>query len=294
MGHDEIQDNTGISVDSERLQRFVDSKTRAALDADMPPYRTVVEDASTSLIQIGNHWTRGLFDGPFYLSPIPARVPGASLVFVQSRDGNTGVDNPSSLGGGETDKHLIYEGLSRVAADAVMAGAGTIRTAEVIFSVWHPELVSLRRALGKPRHPVQIVATLRGIDLDRGLLFNTPDARVVIITIASCAPLMRPRMKSRPWITLIATERPAQLQSALIALRHEGIERISVVGGRTLATQLLDAGLIQDVYLTTSPRTGGEPDTPLYAGQLGGRLVVRKQGTGKEAGVLFDHLNVTS
>ena len=31
---------------------------------------------------------------------------------------------PSSLGGGDADKHLIYEGLSRVAADAVLAGAG--------------------------------------------------------------------------------------------------------------------------------------------------------------------------
>jgi len=48
-------------------------------------------------------------------------------VFVQSRDGNTGARDPSSLGGGDTDKHLIYEGLSRVASDAVVAGAETIR-----------------------------------------------------------------------------------------------------------------------------------------------------------------------
>src|SRR3712207_8639295 len=53
--------------------------------------------------------------------------------------------------GGATDKHVIYEGLSRVAADAVLAGAGTVRGAQLIFSVWHPELVALRSGVGLPR-----------------------------------------------------------------------------------------------------------------------------------------------
>ena len=30
-----------------------------------------------------------------------------NLVFVESREGNTGADDPSTLGGGETDQHLI-------------------------------------------------------------------------------------------------------------------------------------------------------------------------------------------
>jgi hypothetical protein len=38
-----------------------------------------------------------------------------------------------------TDKHLIYEGLSRAAADAVLAGAATVRAGDIVFSVWHPE-----------------------------------------------------------------------------------------------------------------------------------------------------------
>jgi riboflavin biosynthesis pyrimidine reductase len=87
-----------------------------------------------------------------------------SVVFVQSVDGNTEVDDPSALGGGETDKHVIYEGLSRVSADAVMAGANSVRHGTVVFSVWHPELVALRRTFGKPRHPVQIVVTSSGAD----------------------------------------------------------------------------------------------------------------------------------
>jgi hypothetical protein len=69
----------------------------------------------------------------------------------------------------------IYEGLSRAAADGVLSGAATIRGADIVFSVWHPELVALRASLGLPRHPMQIVATLHGIDLEHDLMFNVPE-----------------------------------------------------------------------------------------------------------------------
>ena len=95
-----------------------------------------------------------LFDGDFYVSPPPDESrPACNLVFVQSRDGNTGASNPSSLGGGETDKHLIYEGLSRVAADAVLAGAETIRARE-------HRLVGLA---SRARAPSRVARTTRGI-----------------------------------------------------------------------------------------------------------------------------------
>ena len=70
---------------------------------------------------IGNAWSRLHYDGDFYLPALPRDVPAVSLVFVQSRDGNTASPHPERLGGGAADTHLIYEGLSRVAADAVLA-----------------------------------------------------------------------------------------------------------------------------------------------------------------------------
>ena len=134
----------------ELFDNFVRRKEREAVEAGLPPYAKVFDARPAGALAIGNGWTRKLFDGDFYVSPPPdAALPACSLVFVQSADGNTGAPNPSTLGGGETDKHLIYEGLSRVAADAVMAGAGTARGGRTIFSVWHPELVRLRAAIGK-------------------------------------------------------------------------------------------------------------------------------------------------
>jgi riboflavin biosynthesis pyrimidine reductase len=277
-------------LESDPLRRHAARKASEAARASLPPYCTDVDAATGELTATGNDWSRALFDGPFYLSPLPDHVPAASLVFVQSKDGNTGTADPTSLGGGQTDKHLVYEGLSRVAADAVMAGGGTVRGGNFIFSVWHPQLVALRASLGMPRHPIQIVATRRGVDLEGALLFNVPAVPVVLVTTHSAAASMRETLAVRPWITSILLDGEADLHQAFERLRRDGIERVSIVGGRRLATRLLDAGLIQDVYLTTSAQTGGEPDTPMYPRQLDAGLVVRKEGSGPERGVVFEHL----
>jgi len=276
-----------------RFEAFAARKTAEAEAAAIAPLVTDLDGGDGSLVPLANDWTRRMFDGPFYASRAQASdLPSTNLVFVQSREGNTVAKDPSTLGGGEADKHLIYEGLSRVAADAVLGGAGTIRGGDIVLSVWRRELVELRAALGMPRHPAQIVATLHGVPLDEGLLFNVPDLRVVVITIARGAAAMRDAVAARPWISLLVMESPFDLPSAFRILRELGIERVSCIGGRTLAGQLIDDGLVQDVYLTTAPRSGGEPDTPFYAKPLRAREVVRKRGTGADEGVTFQHLLV--
>jgi 5-amino-6-(5-phosphoribosylamino)uracil reductase len=277
-------------VHRDRFVRFVERKTREARDAALPPFTTARDVRPSGVLAIGNTWSRRLFDGDFYHSlPDPPAV-ACSLVFVQSRDGNTGARTPSELGGGSTDNHLIYEGLSRVAADAVLAGAGTVRGGQMIFSVWHPQLVALREELGLPRHPVQIVATLQGLEIADALLFNVPEVPVVLLTVGACTRLMRQDIEARPWISVIEMPAADALPQAFAALQARGIRRVSAVGGRKLAAQLIDAGVVQDVYLTTSPIEGGEPDTPLYPRPLDGDVIVRKHGTGAEAGVVFEHI----
>jgi riboflavin biosynthesis pyrimidine reductase len=277
---------------TEDFDRFVARKARIATSVSLSPYLTDLDDPADDAVRVGNTWSERLFDGPFYLSPAenPKR-PTCSLVFVQSSEGNTGTPDPGLLGGGNTDTHLIYEGLSRVAADAVLAGAETVRGNEVVFSVWHPELIDLRMSLGLPRHPIQIVATLRGLELDDTLLVNLPDIPVVLLTGTSAAAQMHDAVKARPWITLLLMDDPADLPRAFERLRSTGISRVSCIGGRTLARHLLEARLIDDVYLTTGVSAGGEPGTPLHSASWQGRTVVCKRGTGVEQGVVFEHLS---
>jgi riboflavin biosynthesis pyrimidine reductase len=259
-------------------------------------FRSVFDRASgQGLRPIGNGWTRDVFDGDFYVrEPVLPGLPAVSLVFVRSREGNTVADDPSTLGGGETDKHLVYEGLSRVAADAVLAGAATARGDETVFSVWHPQLVALRRTCGTPRHPAQVVVTASAdLPFDRGLMFTTPELRVLICAPSGVTGTLRGRLRERRWIEVIDGGEPLSMATVMRALYNRGLRVISAVGGRRTATALMREALVTDLYLTTSAITAGEPNSPFYIGDPP-RLypLVEKEGRGAETGVRFEHLAI--
>src|SRR5688572_13422204 len=127
-------------IDTGAFQRFAAEKTRQATIASIERLSTTFDRrVDLGLLGIGNAWSRLHYDGEFGLVRPRRSHTTVSLVFVETKNGNTGGPNPSAFGGGATDTHLIYEGLSRVAADAVLAGAGSVHR-NAFFSVWHPEL----------------------------------------------------------------------------------------------------------------------------------------------------------
>jgi riboflavin biosynthesis pyrimidine reductase len=282
-------------VGTPAFREFAERKTREAERALIQSLITVTDrSAGRNLLTVGNAWTQRNYDGDFYLCRMPGEIPAVSLVFVQSREGNTAADNPEDLGGGATDKHLIYEGLSRVAADAVLAGAATATGQDTFFSVWHPEIVALREAQGLPRHPAQIVLSREGrLDMD-ALLFNVPDIPVIVLAGTQCRERCAQAFARRPWITTVPVE-PDDLRSPFILLRRDfEIHRISAVGGRSTASSLIDANLVQDLCLTTAERSGGQPHTPLYVGARPPRLdlIVAKRGGDPAAPIAFEHFEV--
>ena len=278
------------------FETYCQRRQKEALSASLSGFYTI-EDASGGygLVALGNGWTRRHFDGDFYrVRDGRSDLPLISLVFVQSRSGNTVADNPSMLGGGDTDKHLIYEGLSRLDADAVLAGAATARSERMVFSVWHPELVDLRCSLGCRRHPAQIVVTDSGdLPIERGLMFAEPSLPVYLIARSSVVPTLRARLGDRPWVDVVDAGERISLPAAMRYLREKGLNVISAIGGRRTATGLLREGLISDIYLTTSPIEAGEPNTPFYEGPpLNLSRVLLKAGKGSEEGVRFEHFVV--
>ena len=276
---------------STTFQRFVRDKEAEAESACVERLATVFDKrADQPACGIGNAWSQTHYGGDFRLLDPPGQT-ALSLVFVQSRDGNTGGGDPSALGGGATDRHLIYEGLSRVAADAVLAGAGSLHP-KAFFSVWHPELVALRASLGLARHPAQIVISRRGtLDLDT-LLFNVPEVPVTLLGGDECLLSHRSALGVRPWIRQVRLGGD-DLGPILQQLRHEqGIRRISAIGGRYTATRLVDQKLAQDIYLTTTAYAGGASGTPWYSGARSPRLTVLTEKAWFERGAtaLFQHV----
>lgn len=274
------------------FDHFAERKTREAETAHIARLSTVFDRSEHEPVRgVGNAWSRLHYNGDFNLFQPPKQTPTAlSLVFVQSKDRNTGGD-PGALGGGATDKHLIYEGLSRVAADGVLAGARTVQS-NAFFSVWHPELVALRVALHLPRHPAQLIVSKHGRFNFDALLFNVPEVRVFVIAAAEHMTCHESRLRARPWIRHIPFEAD-DLRLAIDRLREEeGIRRVSAIGGRFTATGLVDAGLCQDLYLTTTSHEGGEPNTPWYSGANAPptRVITKKEWLDGGSRILFEHV----
>jgi riboflavin biosynthesis pyrimidine reductase len=231
-------------IDTDAFQRFAVHKAREAAIARIERLATAFEGGNDAGVQgIGNAWSRFHYGGDFGLVRPSRSQTAVSLVFVQTKDGNTVGPNPSAFGGGATDTHLIYESLSRVAADAVLAGAGSVHR-NAFFSVWHPELTALRASLGLRRHPAQIVVSKRGsFDVD-ALLFSVPEVPVFLIAGDECIARRESALRARPWVRLIPTNGD-DLRPAFERLRsEEGIQRVSAIGGRFTATQLVDADLV--------------------------------------------------
>ena len=65
---------------------------------------------------------------------------------------------------------------------------------------------------------------------------------MAVITAARGAEAMRDGLAARPWITPIVMNDPHDLAGAFGQLRQLGVRRVSCIGGRTIAGQLIEPG----------------------------------------------------
>jgi len=152
-------------------------------------------------------------------------------------------------------------GLLRACADAVVIGAGTLRatpghlwTPAHVYPELATEFISLRSRLGRTTEPQLVVITAKG-DIDsshpamvRGALVITTDAGAEVCTAglpASCE------------VIAMGKGATIDLREAVAALRARGLEVILTEGGPHLMGQLIEAGLLEDLFLTISPVVAG-------------------------------------
>ena len=198
------------------------------------------------------------------------------------------------MGGGETD-FMLYEGLSRIHADAILAGSKTVKG--IVLSVWHPDLVEFRiKVLGKRRHPINVITTRRGeLDIENQLVFNNPELEVIVLTTDSGKEKLDPKIGNRSWVHIESTGSESDLVQGFKTLKEiYGINLISSIGGRNVATDLINQDLISDLYLTHTPIVRAQENTPFYLGDRKElfkrlKLVTSKKGLGPEKGVSFTH-----
>ena len=191
-------------------------------------------------------------------SRAPADRPYLVLNMVATLDGKAVVDGTTRSLGGEADR-LLFHGL-RTQADAIMAGAGTIRAERYGRVVRSDALTARREAEGlDPNPPLVVVSGSLAMPTDLPVL-QDPEARVVIATAAEH------ELKGvKAQVTYERTGDDLPLLLARLRENH-GIRSVLCEGGPTLNFFLLAAGLVDELFLSLSPQLVGGPNALTIVG----------------------------
>ncbi|TMM16151.1 MAG: pyrimidine reductase family protein [Actinobacteria bacterium] len=185
----------------------------------------------------------------------PAR-PYVLLNMISTADGRASIEGRSRPLGDRADRELFHA--LRSAVDAVMAGAGTVRTERYGPIIREDGPRRLRRERGRSEQPLACIVSGRlALPADLPLLAD-PDARVAIIT-ASPASLTGAAAQ----IEYVRAERHGSLDlPRALAELHErfAVRSLLCEGGPHLNSHLLAAALVDELLLTLSPKlAGGDP-----------------------------------
>jgi riboflavin biosynthesis pyrimidine reductase len=196
-----------------------------------------------------------------YGGSIGFRSPTLYANFVTSLDGVVAADDasPSAISGGAEADRMVM-GLLRACAEAVVVGAGTLRaeprhlwTPERIHPPLDPAYAELRAALGLPTSPRLVLLTRTGA-VDPSL--PAFERGALVVTTAAGAAALQGKLPAASAVVALAGPDvgPADV---LEVLRGEGFRVVLTEGGPTILGQFLAAGLLDELFLTLSPRLAG-------------------------------------
>ena len=184
--------------------------------------------------------------------------------FVASIDGVVAVPSlPGSNGliAGGSDADRFVMGMLRAAADLVLIGSGTLRASPA--GRWRPETVyppaaeayaALRRELGYPASPrVAIVTASGAIPPEHPVL---ADGAIVLTTERGAARLAG-ELPAAAEVVVLPGEGEVEVGPAVAALRERGHRRILSEAGPHVFGSLVEADLVDDLFLTLSPLLAG-------------------------------------
>ncbi|WP_328544618.1 dihydrofolate reductase family protein [Streptomyces europaeiscabiei] len=156
----------------------------------------------------------------------------------------------------------------RAASDAILIGAGTLRTDNPRLLVNSPERRAARVAAGLPEYPLKVTVSASG-DLDPTAQFwHTGGEKVVYTTDKGAERLRGLGLPAGPnGVDVVSVGPDLEWPTLLDHLADaRGVRRLMVEGGGRVHTQLLQQGLADEVQLAVAPVFVGETDAPRLFG----------------------------
>lgn len=197
----------------------------------------------------------------------PKSRPYMMINMVSSLDGKVTLNGKASGIGSPTDRQIMRE--LRLIADAVMVGAGTLRTEKMDLGVTE-SMAEIRRKKKLREQPLILLPTNTGeLPLDTNLVGLSSKDRKNIMVLVGKRVEKKPREILQQRATVIeapsAANGDVDLNRTLEFLRQKcDIKTLVVEGGPKLNYALISNSLADELFLTLAPKlVGGYQDDSL-------------------------------
>jgi len=164
------------------------------------------------------------------------------------------------------DKRRLLE--IRAACDAVLAGAKTIATDRMTMGLPAEDLRAAREAKGLPPYPARVLLSASGRIDPAMRVFEFGFSPIHVFSTTRMPRRVRDALAGKAALHL--HEGRIDLAAMLRTLRREhGIRRLVCEGGARIFRALLEAGLVDELHVTVTPRIFGGAKAPTLTGLAG-------------------------
>lgn len=194
--------------------------------------------------------------------------PQTTLVLAMTADGKI-TDKASSPArfGSPSDKLHLEKQVSLV--DAVLFGAGTLRSYGTTLPVNKLEFLQARQKRGQSPQPLQIVCSASGKLSPKLRFFSQPVPRWLLTTPKGAKLWQENKMfeqilvsKSDRFSSPLSEDESIDWLSVLAQFKQLGIDKLAILGGGKLVASLLAVNAIDEFYLTICPFIFGGENAP--------------------------------
>jgi riboflavin-specific deaminase-like protein len=189
-----------------------------------------------------------------------AERPYLATNFALTVDGQATISGRSGPIGSDSDTAMLV-GLRR-RADALMIGAGTMRAERYGPIRFDEGVVTQRKRDGIAEQPLVVIVSGR-LDLPwDASLFTEPEGNVLVCTAVEAEP---PACEAA--VELLRQPDGIDLAALVRHLRSErGVRGLLCEGGPHLHAELIDKGLVDELFVTRAPKLAGGDGLGLAAG----------------------------
>ncbi|MDJ0619462.1 MAG: RibD family protein [Calothrix sp. MO_192.B10] len=194
--------------------------------------------------------------------------PHTTVILAMSVDGKIAdaMRSPARFGS-PVDKFHLEQQIA--VADAVLFGAGTLRSYGTTLTVSHPKLLQQRKQRGLPPQPIHIVVS-KSAQIDPQIRFFSQSIPRWLLTSSTGADAWKQcqstvHSSQGKFHQILVLETPMgkiDIAAALMHFNALGIKHLAVLGGGTLVAGMIELDLIDELWLTVCPLILGGVTAP--------------------------------